>query len=172
MRYADLHLHTTHSDGTRSAREVIDLAVANRLDVVAISDHDNVAAFAEIRGYASEKGVILVPAAELSAEYLGIDVHLLGYAFDPLNVEVVETLSRFRDARLQRRLRMVERLSEAGVAISVARVRELAGDGSLGRPHVARALVEAGAVPTIDAAFRKYLTPGRPGFVAKRRFSV
>jgi predicted metal-dependent phosphoesterase TrpH len=172
MRYADLHLHTIHSDGTRSAREVIDLAAVHDLAIVAISDHDNVAAFAEIRDYAASRAITIIPAAELSAEEHGIDVHLLAYAFDPDDKPFMDRLAAFREARQRRGERMVQRLQSSGFDISLERVREIAADGALGRPHVARALVEIGAVSSINEAFSRLLVPGRPGFVPKERFKI
>src|SRR5205823_11884803 len=85
VRYADLHPHTYHSDGTRSPREVIDVARAHGIAIVSISDHDNLAAYFEIKPYADSQGVTLVPGVELSCIYDGVDVHVLAYAFDALD---------------------------------------------------------------------------------------
>lgn len=172
MRFADLHLHTVHSDGIRSPREVIDLGVEHRLDILAISDHDNVAAYAEVVDYAAERSILLIAATELSAEYRGIDIHLLAYAFSIGNAELQRALEQFRESRQRRGITMVEKLRSLGYDIEMRRVEELRGDGALGRPHVARALVEIGAAESIDDAFDRLLTPGRPGFVPKPRFSI
>lgn len=172
MRYADLHTHTFHSDGTRSPREVIDLASSHGIEIIAISDHDNLAAYFEIKGYADEAGATLIPAAELSAEHQGIDIHVLAYAVDPLDDRLNERLAKFREDRLTRGHRMCERLLAAGYPISTERVLELCGGGAMGRPHVARALIEAGHVSSMKEAFDQLLRPGRPGFVAKPRFAI
>lgn len=171
-RIADLHLHTFHSDGIRSPREVIDLAREHRLSIVAISDHDNLAAYFEIKEYAASLDVTLIPATELSSEFEEVDVHLLAYAFDPSDQRMTDALVKFREGRLSRGERMVERLRQLGLRIEIDRVREIQGGGAFGRPHVARALVETGAVASIDEAFRKYLGPGLPGWVSKPRFEV
>jgi len=171
-RYADLHLHTYHSDGTRSPREVVDLAREHGLDIIAISDHDNVAAYFEIKPYADERGVTLIPATELSCAYEGIDIHILAYAFDAFDERIDATLRRFREVRHSRGYAMVERLNELGYAITAARVDELAGGGAMGRPHVARALVERGYVASVNEAFDKLLGPGKPGYVEKARFQI
>lgn len=171
-RFADLHLHTFHSDGIRSPKEVIDLAVTHRLSIVAISDHDNLAAYFEIRDYALAQGVTLIPASELSSEFEGIDVHLLAYAFDPADAAITEALSKFREGRDTRGVQMVANLQAAGLRISIERVKEIQGEGAFGRPHIARALMETGAVSSVDEAFRKYLGPGCPGYVTKPRFEV
>src|SRR5207245_4332105 len=126
MRYADLHTHTYHSDGTRSPREVIDVARAHGLEIVAISDHDNLAAYFEIKPYAESVRVALVPAVELSCAYEGVDVHILAYAFDPLDQRVEKRLRHFREMRQMRGRRMMERLRSLGYDISTERVEQLA----------------------------------------------
>ncbi|HYC93118.1 MAG TPA: PHP domain-containing protein [Thermoanaerobaculia bacterium] len=172
MRYADLHTHTYHSDGTRSPKEVIDVAAAHGLSIVSISDHDNLAAYFEIKTYADEKGITLVPGIELSCGWDGVDVHVLAYAFDPHDERIASRLERFRETRHQRGYAIVERLRSLGVTISADRVDQLAAGGAMGRPHVARALVEAGHAASVQEAFDKYLGTGKPGYVDKERFAV
>lgn len=172
MRYADLHTHTYHSDGTRSPREVIDVARAHGIQIVCISDHDNLAAYFEIKSYADAQGVTLVPGVELSCIYDGVDVHVLAYAFDALDERVAERLRRFRETRHRRGYLMVDRLRSLGYSISADRVDELAAGGAMGRPHVARALVEAGYVGSVAEAFDKLLGTGKPGYVEKERFRI
>lgn len=171
-RYADLHTHTYHSDGTRSPKEVIDVARGHGLEIVAISDHDNLAAYFEIKSYADEVGVTLIPAMELSCAYEGIDVHILAYAFDPLDERIEQRLREFRDSRHQRGHAIVARLRALGVNITGDRVDQLAAGGAMGRPHVARALVEAGYASSVSDAFNKYLGTGKPGYVEKQRFRI
>jgi predicted metal-dependent phosphoesterase TrpH len=172
MRYADLHLHTFHSDGTRSPREVIDVARSFGLGIVAISDHDNIAAFFEIRDYAHSQEMTLVPATELSCGFRGVDVHVMAYAFDPLDERVERRLKHFRETRQRRGEQMVERLRALGLPVRSQRVSELAAGGSVGRPHVARAMVEAGHVASVSEAFDRYLRAGKPAYVEKERFDV
>jgi predicted metal-dependent phosphoesterase TrpH len=171
-RFADLHLHTFHSDGTRSPREVVDLAREHGLDIIAISDHDNVAAFFEIKPYADDRGITLIQATELSCAYDGVDVHILAYAFDPFDERIGVHLRLFRESRQRRGHAIVERLQSLGYNIDVARVEQLAAGGALGRPHVARALVERGYVASVSEAFDKLLGTGKPANVEKARFSV
>ena len=172
MRYADLHTHTYHSDGTRSPREVIDVARAHGIEIVCISDHDNLAAYFEIKPYADSLGVTLVPGVELSCAHAGVDVHILAYAFDPLDERVERRLARFRETRQTRGRRMVERLRSLGYDIDAKRVDQLAAGGSVGRPHVARALVEGGHVTSVEDAFQKLIGAGKPAYVEKERFRV
>ena len=172
MRYADLHTHTYHSDGTRSPKEVVDVAQAHGIGILAISDHDNLAAYFEIRKYADERGVTLIPAMELSCEVEGVDVHILAYAFDALDERIEERLRGFRETRHRRGYAMVDKLRSHGLNISAERVDQLAAGGAMGRPHVARALVEAGYVANVSEAFDKWLGTGKPGYVGKERFAI
>lgn len=172
MRYADLHTHTHHSDGTRTPREVIDVARAAGLSIVAISDHDNLAAFFEIKPYADDAGVTLVPGVELSCAHRGVDVHILAYAFDPHDTRFAARLEHFRDSRHTRGIEMVRRLRARGYEIDPQRVEQLAGGGAMGRPHVARALVEAGYVGSVAEAFDTLIGVGKPAFVPKERFHI
>lgn len=172
MRTGDFHLHTTHSDGVRSSREVIDLAIKHALHVIAISDHDNIGAYFEVRDYAAQHDVVLLPAVELSTDVDGEDVHLLAYGFDASADELHAKLEEFRKRRLSRGALMVDRLIELGYKITHKRVDELRGNASLGRPHIARALVESGASSSIENAFDELLSPGKPGYVNTPRISA
>ena len=172
MRVADLHTHTYHSDGTRSPRDVVDVAKAAGITILSISDHDNLAAFYEIKTYADGHGVMLVPGVELSCAFEGVDVHILAYAFDPHDERIDERLRSFRDARERRGRAMVERLQSLGVKVTMERVEALAAGGAIGRPHVARALVEAGYATSVANAFDTLLGTGKPGYVEKERFRI
>lgn len=172
MRVADLHTHTYHSDGTRSPREVIDVARQHGIDIVAISDHDNLAAYFEICAYAEEAGVTLIPATELSCAFEGVDVHILAYAFDPHDEAIETRLRSFREARERRGRAMVERLRSLGYDVTEERVEQLAAGGSVGRPHVARALVERGYAKSVAEAFDTLIGTGKPGYVEKERFRI
>jgi predicted metal-dependent phosphoesterase TrpH len=171
-RFADLHLHTYHSDGTRSPREVIDLARERGLDIVAISDHDNIAAYFEVKRYADEHSVTLIPATELSCGYEGADIHILAYAFNTFDERIEERLRTFREVRQRRGRQIVEKLRSLGYDISLERVEQLAAGGAMGRPHVARTLVERGYLASIGEAFDKLLGSGKPAYVEKARFSI
>jgi predicted metal-dependent phosphoesterase TrpH len=172
LRYADLHTHTYHSDGTRSPKEVVDVAQAHGIDILAVSDHDNLAAYYEIKPYADTRGVTLIPAIELSCIFEGIDIHVLAYAFDAHDEAIARRLTGFRETRQRRGQAIVERLRTLGIAIDGERVDQLAAGGSVGRPHVARALVEAGHVPSVSEAFDRFLGAGKPAYVEKERFRI
>ena len=172
MRFADLHTHTFHSHGTRSPREVVDVALAHGIEILAISDHDNLAAYFEIKAHADSVGMTLIPAIELSCGFEGIDVHVLAYAFDVNDERIEQRLRSFRETRHRRGYAIVEKLRALGCDISAQRVEELSAGGALGRPHVARALVEAGWVSSVSEAFDLYLGSGKPAYVEKERFQV
>ncbi len=151
---------------------MIDVARAHGIEIICISDHDNLAAYFEIKPYADQQRMTLVPGVELSCAHAGIDVHILAYAFDPLDEAVERRLARFRETRQSRGRRVVERLQSLGYAIDAARVDQLAAGGSVGRPHVARALVEARYVASVDEAFDTLIGAGKPAYVEKERFRV
>ncbi|MFN2238018.1 MAG: PHP domain-containing protein [Thermoanaerobaculia bacterium] len=170
--FADLHLHTTHSDGIRSTEELVRLAASLGLSTIAISDHDNIAAFAEAEPIARELGLTLIPAVELSITWNGADIHVLAYSFDPNDPAMRSKLERCRRTRSSRGEMMVERLRDLGIPIEIDRVREICGEGALGRPHIARCLVEIGATASIEEAFDRYLSEGKPAWVEKERLDL
>jgi predicted metal-dependent phosphoesterase TrpH len=116
--------------------------------------------------------VQLVPGVELSCTYEGHDIHILAYAFDPLDERVEKRLRSFRATRAERGKRMVDKLAELGFKIDHARVEELSAGGAMGRPHVARALVENGYVKSVAEAFDKLIGAGKPAYVPKERFQI
>ncbi|MER6810428.1 PHP domain-containing protein [Spirillospora sp. NPDC000708] len=150
----DLHSHSDVSDGTRPPSEVVRRARANGVDVVALTDHDTVAGWNEAAA-ALPDGLTLVPGVELSCKHDGRSLHLLGYLFDPSEPALAAELARIRDDRVIRARTMVERLRELGADVTWERVRALARGEAVGRPHIARAMVEAGVVASPDEAFTR-----------------
>jgi 3',5'-nucleoside bisphosphate phosphatase len=157
MAGIDLHTHTIHSDGTFSPRELVELAAARGLDVVAVTDHDSVDGLDEATAAGARFGVEVVPGIELSTTLDGEGVHILCYFMDPEHPGLAAELRRLRESRYTRGERMVARLRELGYAITFERVQEIARGGNIVRPHVARALVEAGVIPTVKDAFTEEL---------------
>ncbi|MER5863992.1 PHP domain-containing protein [Kitasatospora sp. NPDC002040] len=149
----DLHAHSNASDGTDSPAELVANAVAAGLDVVALTDHDTVAGHAEAAEAVRGTGLTLVPGAELSCRVGGISLHLLAYLFDPAEPAFAAERELVRTDRFRRGRAVVERCRELGAPISWEQVERIAGAGSVGRPHVASALVEAGVVATVSDAF-------------------
>ncbi|MEU0499878.1 PHP domain-containing protein [Nocardia sp. NPDC005998] len=158
----DLHTHSTASDGTDTPAELVRNAAAAGLDVVAITDHDTTAGWSEAVD-ALPKGLTLVRGMEMSCIGLGEDgwpvpVHLLAYLFDPTDRSFADERERLRAERVERLRAMAERMQADGLPIDPDAVLASAGP-SAGRPHLARALVEAGVVPSVDAAFTELLAP-------------
>ena len=168
----DLHLHSTRSDGTLTPSELIRRCSANGLKVVALTDHDSTDGIEEARETARQIGGIeVIAGAELSCDTEIGEVHVLGLFVDTEAKEFQAFCERTRGGRRERGRRMVERLAEAGVKLSFDRVLELSDGGAVGRPHVARALVEAGFAKHTKEAFDTYLSSGGSGFVPRRRLS-
>jgi 3',5'-nucleoside bisphosphate phosphatase len=164
----DLHSHSSASDGTEPPAEVVRRAAEAGVDVLALTDHDTVAGLDEAAA-ALPAGLTLVPGAEISGVYEGVSLHLLAYFFDVADPALTDALTRLRDDRLRRGEAMAERCVALGAPLSWARVRELAGGGAVGRPHVARALVDAGVVPTVADAFTdEWIGDGGRAFVPKQ----
>jgi predicted metal-dependent phosphoesterase TrpH len=164
----DLHTHSTRSDGTLTPSEVVELASTRDLAGIALTDHDTTAGLPEAREAAAGKGLEVLTGCELSAEHQDQPVHVLGYAFDPEEPLFAARREWIRAGRVRRAERIVERLRELGADVSFERVRELAGGASVGRPHIARALVEAGVVPDIPTAFSQdWIGAGGRAYVAK-----
>lgn len=148
----DLHTHSTASDGTDTPAELVRNAAAAGLDVVALTDHDSTRGHAEAIA-ALPEGLTLVTGAELSCRLDGIGMHMLAYLFDPDEPELSRERELVRDDRVPRARAMVGKLGELGVPIAWEQVARIAGDGSVGRPHIASALVELGVVETVSDAF-------------------
>ncbi|MBB1255140.1 PHP domain-containing protein [Streptomyces alkaliterrae] len=148
----DLHTHSTASDGTDTPAELVAKAAAAGLDVVALTDHDTVAGHDEAIA-ALPTGLTLVTGTEFSCRLDGVGLHMLGYLFDPAEPELARERELVRDDRVPRARAMVGRLREMGVPITWERVLDIAADGSIGRPHIATAMVEAGVIDDVSQAF-------------------
>ncbi|MFG3104679.1 PHP domain-containing protein [Streptomyces sp. NPDC048182] len=163
----DLHTHSTASDGTDTPAVLVAKAAAAGLDVVALTDHDTTRGHAEALA-ALPEGLILVTGAELSCRLDGVSMHLLAYLFDPEEPALLAERELVRDDRVPRARAMVARLNDLGVPVTWEQVARIAGDGSVGRPHVASALVELGVVPSVGDAFTEdWLADGGRAHVAK-----
>ena len=153
MSGIDLHVHTNHSDGTFTPREVLTLARERGLDAVAITDHDTTSALDEAAAIGDELGIEVVPGIEFSTIYADEGVHILCYFMDPTDPNLIEELQRLRDDRERRGDMMVDKLVALGYPITFERVKEIAGEAPIIRPHIAQAMVEAGIVPDTKSAF-------------------
>ncbi len=167
----DLHLHTLASDGRLTPTELVRLAAGRGLRTIAVTDHDTTDGLAEAFDAAKEfPGVRIIPGIELSADVPGDEVHVLGYFIDPGDAELQAELRRFRAGRVDRAKTMVEKLAQFGIRLEWERVQHFAGDGAVGRPHVAMAMVEAGYCQEPKDAFPEYL--GRNGLAYVERVKL
>ncbi len=154
---ADLHLHTSASDGVLAPAELIDRVAGTTLQVIAITDHDSTDGVAGAsRAAARHAGLRVIPGVELGTDDGDAEVHLLGYFIECEDAAFQAELGRLRDGRIAAAREMVGRLRSLGVGISWERVRELGG-GAVGRPHIARAMIEAGHAASVQEAFKRYL---------------
>ena len=171
MAIGDFHLHSDCSDGVRSPAWVMETAAAKGVRVAALTDHDTTEGWPEASAAAKGAGVRLIPGIELSVDLEGMDAHLLGFGFDTGHGPLQAYLRDQRGGRVGRMRRMVRTLAEHGLAIEAERVLEIAGEASVGRPHVARALVEAGYVASVAEAFGAWLGDGKPAHIARERLT-
>lgn len=168
MSSGDFHTHSTLSDGRLTPTQLVDLAASRGVRVMALADHDTLAGHAEARAAAARHpGFLLVPAVEISCDLPGTELHMLGLFVDPENARLSTELEGFRRGREERGLAMVKALAAQQVPISWDRVRELAGEAAVGRPHLALALIEAGHVATFNEAFDRFLGRGMAAYVER-----
>jgi predicted metal-dependent phosphoesterase TrpH len=170
--FADLHLHTCFSDGTYAPEEVARHAGRLGFVAVAITDHDTVEGCMRMAAACALNRLEFVPGTELTAEHNGYELHLLGYFLDTQHPRLLGELARFQNVRQNRIREMVARLNRLQIPLAADSVFALANCRSPGRPHVARALVQAGYCGTLDEAFDRFLKKHRPAWVPKYRMSA
>jgi predicted metal-dependent phosphoesterase TrpH len=172
MAVVDLHLHTTASDGRLTPKELINLAARKGLRVVAVTDHDSTEGLGEaLEAAKAFPQLTVIPGIELSTDIPGDEIHVLAYFVRHKDEELLATLRKFRQGRLERGKGMVEKLREMGLDIEWQRVQEIAGDGAVGRPHVALALMEKGYVSQTNEAFEKYIGRNGPAYVEREKLT-
>lgn len=164
-RCADLHTHSVFSDGTLEPQELVASAARLQLDAVALTDHDSVGGIPAAVAAGLSLSVEVIPGIELTAEHNGAEVHILGYCIDTGDPALVRQLDFLRQARIERVRLMVEKLNQLGVPLESADVLAVAGQGTLGRLHVARALVNRGIIAGTWEAFQKYIGDKGPAYV-------
>lgn len=170
QRLIDLHTHSTASDGTLSPRELVKYAKTKGAAAIALTDHDTLEGIEAALAAGFEYDLEIIPGLEISAQYFGGTMHILGYYVDLSASGLKEELRRLQDARAERNPKIVEKLQQLGLPISFEQVRILA-QGQIGRPHIAQVLFQIGAVSSLDEAFYKYLKKGAPAYMEKFRFS-
>ena len=171
-KYADLHVHTFYSDSTFSPEEVVSCAKERGLAAIAICDHDTVDGIDPCMAIGLEKGVEIIPGIEMSVEKMDAEVHILGYFIDWKQGWLRKKLKDIQDSRIERLFVMIDKLRNAGVKIDAEEVFKISvNKGSVGRLHVAKAMLGSGAIKSLREAFDKYIGFGRPCYVPYTKLS-
>lgn len=168
----DLHTHTNYSDGAYSPTELIDKARERGLEIISITDHDSVNGIKEATEYAKQFGMEVVPGLEISTDVEDKEVHLLAYFIDIENEELQKYLSFFRDERVHRAARIVDKLRKLGFNFTIDDVIKRANDSAIGRPHIAYTMVDLGFIKNYNEAFEKYIGDYGPAFERKIHVSA
>jgi predicted metal-dependent phosphoesterase TrpH len=164
---ADLHCHTNASDGLLSPSEVVDIAAQKGLSTIAITDHDTISGYSEGKRAASACGIDLITGIEINTDWFGKEQHILGYGFDPDSRDLNMKLNDIRAKRKDRISKIVNKLNEIGLKLSAEEVAEKAKGLSVGRPHVAQAMVNKGYARSVKDAFENYLAIGAKAYVPR-----
>ena len=169
---ADLHTHSTYSDGRLTPTELVERAVSKGLEALALTDHDCIDGIAEAQAAAQRyPQLIFIPGVELSTDVPHGEVHMLGYFLDWQDLHLQGRLAHLRRSRLERGEKMLAKLKHLGIDISWQRVQEIGGDGAVGRPHIALAMLEAGHISSLDEAFERYLGRNGPAYVGREKIT-
>lgn len=163
----DLHIHTTASDGAYSPVEVVIMAKSMGLEAIAITDHDTLEGIEPAQGAGLINGIEIIPGIELGSERQGEEIHILGFLVELYNQDFLAKLKMLREDRIKRMEKMVDKLKDFGFSIEMSRVMSISGSGSVGRPHLALALVETGAVETVSEAFDRFIGAGCPAYIPR-----
>jgi predicted metal-dependent phosphoesterase TrpH len=169
---ADLHTHSAYSDGRLTPTELVERAASRGLEVLALTDHDCTDGIAEaLEAARKHPQLLFIPGVELSTDVPHEEVHVLGYFLDWQNPRFQDRLGRLRRSRLERGQKMLAKLKRLGIEISWQRVQELAGDGAVGRPHIALAMMEAGHISSLEEAFDRYIGRNGPAYVEREKIT-
>lgn len=171
MSKADLHIHTTSSDGMLSPEEVVKWAVYKKLSAIGITDHDTIKGIQPAIDYSINYKIEIVPGIELSTEYNEEEIHILGYYIDYKKDWFQQKLNEIYESRYNRAIKMIEKLSDLGIQITLQQVKNIAEAGTIGRPHIARAMQEKGYIDNMKDAFKKYIGKGCPAYVERYKIT-
>jgi len=170
--FADLHLHTAFSDGTYSPEELAGHGARHGFSCLALTDHDTVEGCARMGAACRKEGIEFLPATELTAEFKGTELHIIGYCIDIEHPKMLSEMEHFQSVRQNRIKEMVERLNRMNVPLREEAVMAIANCRSPGRPHIARALIQINVCKNLDEAFERFLKKGRPAWVPKFKISA
>jgi predicted metal-dependent phosphoesterase TrpH len=172
MDIADLHIHTTASDGLLTPSEVVKWAYYKKLKAIGITDHDNIGGISEAEQASLEYNIEVVPGVELNSQFKDEEIHILGYYIDYGSVILTDKLAQIKNSRYDRMIKMIEKLNSLGFNISKEDLDIVSEGTTVGRPHIARALLEKGYVSSLKVAFDKYLGKNKPAYVERYRLSI
>lgn len=171
MKFADLHLHSLFSDGTYTCEELIRESIRAGLSAIALVDHDTVDGIGHTLTIARMNNIEVLPGIELTAEYNGLEIHILGYLIDYKDEGLRERLDFLRKNRIERAYKIIEKLKAMGINLKVEAVFDIAKQGTVGRLHIARAMLKEGIINSIPEAFGKYIGDKAPAYVCHFKFT-
>lgn len=171
MQAIDLHVHSNYSDGTCSPKELVDLAISKNLKAIALTDHDTIEGLEEIMEYAGDKNIEIIPGIELSTEYFGRDIHILGLYINPYNPQFQKHLVTFQEARINRNRKMCENLTAQGIDINYEDLMDTFSGAVVTRAHYARYLLDKGYVKSMKEAFERYVGDHCKAFVPREKIT-
>lgn len=171
MYYADLHMHSTHSDGKLSVEEIIQHAKDRNLKAISITDHDTISGTIEAAHSSNKACLDIIPGIEFSTIYKGEEIHILGYLFDLDNEDFIKFVQNIQTHRHDRADKMIEKFNHAGIIIERGELFKISQGESIGRPHFARLLIKMGLAASVNEAFAKYLLPGTATYVERYKLS-
>ena len=172
MKYADLHVHTSYSDSTFSPEEVISCAKEKGLSAIAICDHDSINGIGPCEVLASKVGIEIIPGIEMSAEKVDAEIHILGYFIDWKDEGFKKRLKEIQESRIERVYKIINKLKDFNITVESEEVFRLAGNNvSVGRMHIAQAMLNAGAAKSMKEIFGKYIGFLKPCYVPYTKFS-
>jgi predicted metal-dependent phosphoesterase TrpH len=172
MSKIDLHIHSTASDGRYSPEEVVRKAAALGLTIIALADHDSTDGIASAQATALDfPELTVIPGVEINTDVPDGEAHVLGYFIDHENDELQAVLARLRNSRQERAQKMLAKMADLGIHIEWQRVQELAGSGSIGRPHLAKAMLEKGYITSFNEAFTRYIGRNGPAYVERTKIT-
>lgn len=172
MKKSDLHIHTTYSDGILTPSQVVKWAVKKDLTDIAITDHDTTEGVEEAISAGKDLDINVLPGIEISCIEQGQEVHILGYLIDYKSQKLKEFTKTLKAARENRNVEIIKKLSKLNIDIDIEDVKEISKQGNMGRPHIAKALIDKGLVDTVDGAFNIYLGRGKPAYVDRYKVTA
>lgn len=168
---ADLHIHTTSSDGVLSPKEVLEWASKKRITAISITDHDTVDGIQSAIDFSKNYSIEVIPGIEFSTELHSEEVHILAYCFDYKNNELLQKLNKIQSSRYLRAIKIIEKLKSIDVRVSFDKVQKYSQNGLIGRPHIARVMIEEGYVNSIKEAFDNYLAKDKIAYVERYKLT-